>query len=827
MSTREAVAKAGNARGRAPASRIVRIGRTAAPLLVAMTILATVALAVPHDAWLPRDMRPATSAAWEAEPGSALDAIIAFQVTLGGWAWRSDVVSGAIAVAAACAAAAAALMTSTLRRAGLRAGSPALLALVATAAPFAGWSGSSPLGAAPVMLASVVLLTLLVRHPVTAVDERRGETGATGLLPLVRVAIVLALLTGMGEALSRARQVSTLAATSALLLGDLGPIGLVLLAAGAVTLARATSEARVWLGAGAAWLLTLPFPAEVRAAAVLPWVWWLVGVGVTNVIEWRGGGARWAGVGLMAWLALHVAARPWGHERQQAALVGTWAHAMAERLTETQPLVTDTSPRGRVLSTLVAQRGRGWSASATIAADQAHRATESGRQPVSLTASQLEILRWGGLGFAPWGTGAGASVEDILAALPPGTVTLAVISADAAGRLSPRQWQALGRLGLRLPDAATGRAHALAGITGARIQALEVAQAGSVRLDVQPGDVLGRTAARSPVDARLEADGTRVRLWLRGEVLLDQVEGLALVFFTTRGDMLAWRAGPDPAHLDGPALGTGPATRAVAVAALPCLTVPAGRDVDVTALTGRGALGVTWAAPGRLDLTLDRPREWTPSVVRLAETPSNASGPVLIEHGTRPGAFALQARRSGTAGVYLRGPVARAQARADQEVRLCAAWPMSLARAPGPQPVEVRVAPRVEPHFGMGWHDLEVQPGVGYFRWMSGPRAELLLALPHAEAFTFALDAQAPVAPSPGDEVRLAVGGRDVGTRPLLPTRGIYTWDVPADAVRDGVNTITLGITRMAGPAGGQDGGDARQLGLLVRGWTLGPSAVR
>ena len=69
-----------------------------------------------------------------------------------------------------------------------------------------------------------------------------------------------------------------------------------------------------------------------------------------------------------------------------------------------------------------------------------------------------------------------------------------------------------------------------------------------------------------------------------------------------------------------------------------------------------------------------------------------------------------------------------------------------------------------------------------------------------AEPFSFALDAQAPLAPAPGDEVRLAVTGRDLGARPLLPTRGIYTWDVPADAVREGVNAITLRITRTARP---------------------------
>ena len=91
------------------------------------------------------------------------------------------------------------------------------------------------------------------------------------------------------------------------------------------------------------------------------------------------------------------------------------------------------------------------------------------------------------------------------------------------------------------------------------VQTLEVAQAGDVRLDVQPGDVLGRTAARSPVDIRLDAGEARVSVWLRGQVLLDKVEGLALVFFTTRGDMLGWRAGRDPAHLDGPVLGSGSA----------------------------------------------------------------------------------------------------------------------------------------------------------------------------------------------------------------------------------------------------------------------------
>ena len=354
---------------------------------------------------------------------------------------------------------------------------------------------------------------------------------------------------------------------------------------------------------------------------------------------------------------------------------------MAERLTETQPLVTDGSPRGRLLSTLVAQRGRGSSTSAAIAPDEAHRATEAGRQPVALTASQLETLRWGGLAFAPWSAGAGASVEAILDALPPGTVTLAVISADAAGRLSPRQWQALGRLGLRLPDAATGRApcprrHHRRARPGAR--------GGAGRL--RPAR---RAAGRRRWAARRPA-----RPWTRVSRPMPHASASG---YADRCSSIRWRAwrwcsspraatcsdgAPAPTRRTSTDRRSAAARRrrAVAVAALPCMTVPAGRDTDVTALTGSGALGVTWAAAGA---TRRDPGDGHASgrhpVVRLAETAPNASGPMLIGTARGPGAFTLQGRRSAAAGVYLRGPVARARARADHDVRLCAAWPMPLA----------------------------------------------------------------------------------------------------------------------------------------------------
>ena len=177
---------AGKARGRSTASRIVRIAGSTGPWLVAATVLATVALAVPRAAWLPRQAGRATSGAWEIAPDWPLDTIVALQVWLGGWTWPSDVVIGAIVVAAICAAAAAAFLSLSLRRTGLPPGLAALLALVAGSAPLASWSGSSPLGVAPVCVVSTALLLLLTRQPG---NRNEGQASARHGL---RVALVIA-----------------------------------------------------------------------------------------------------------------------------------------------------------------------------------------------------------------------------------------------------------------------------------------------------------------------------------------------------------------------------------------------------------------------------------------------------------------------------------------------------------------------------------------------------------------------------------------------------------------------------------------------------------
>jgi hypothetical protein len=767
-------------------------------LLIALLVLGTVAFAVPRDAWLPFAPGPATAAAWESPPAWPLAWLARMQVAAGAWLWPSDHVIGAIAVAAVLTAAGAAALLTALRHTRLPPTQATLLALVAAAAPLAAWQAGSPLGAAPVSLLATSMLALVVTR---RCDRPAGASRrADRWLAIAGLSLLI-----VAEFVARAVYSSTAYETWTLLQSELGWQGLVLMATAVAELLGpaaaedsdlATPARRVWLGLGAAVVLTTPMPALVRVAALAPWGWWLVGAGVYQVRSWRATNtARWVTAGLVIWVGLHVARVPWGHQRQQAALTRTWAEGVALGIGPERPLVADGSARTMLIDTLANAKTHDASAPIVIARDDAWGATREGHQPLIVSDDAASTLRWGGLGLATIDE-LGVPLERVLAPLPNGTVTLVVIAAEAAPRISPVQWQALGRIGLRLPDAGTARAHALVGITGARVGALEAAQPGSVRLDVLPGDPLGRTGARAPIDARLTAGPTRVSVTLRGHPIVD-ADGVAVLLFSTRGQLLGWRAGTDPSRLFGPALGPGPTAAAIGVAALPCLDLTPGPARDVTPLTSVGALGVTWSGSGRLDLTLKRP---------------------AIEATTgAPSTLSMTGRRGQSSAVTLGGPVVFATASVTRPVRACAAWPVPFAITLGTRPLEVRAAPADAVHFGRGWHDPESDgPGM-WFRWMASTRADLFVALRQSTALTLTLDAQGPGQSGTGDLVELAINGQTFAPQPVLPTRGLYSWSVPASTVRVGLNVVTIGTTRTVRPADGRGAADQRRLGLMVR----------
>lgn len=770
-----------------------------------MAAALTVWFGYPHAAWLPATPGLLPADVWDARLPPLLAAMGDLQAATGRLLHPSDPIAGAVVVALALSAAWVALQARLHRAAPIGAMAAALLALAAVTGPLMARQAGTPLGSSPLTLASAILLSVLVRRPGT---PRSPATTAAVFVGLATVSVVASWFGAPRPTL-----------TLALMAGDLTPAGLVLLA---VAVSSRLPASVVGAGAGL-WLVTLPLAPLPRAALLLPWAWWLVATGLATLLDWRGGASRrYAVVGLLGWIALGAAAVPWGLQRQQAALVRTWADGLVGIAGTGRPIVEERSARGRLVEALLRERSSAVGALPLLPLEAVPTAVRAGRRPIVLGQPDREFLRWHGVAVAPLPDGTGARLDSILASLPADTIVYAAIAADAAARLTPAEWPALGRAGLRLVDAGGPRAHVLVGLTGARVEALEGAREAAT-LDVLPGDALGRTGRRAPVDARLEAGPTRVSIRLRDRPFLEG-RGLALAFFTTRGDLLGWRAGAISAALTGETLGAQPAAAAAAIGTLPCLDVEPGRATDLTPVVQAPALGITIAGAGRVEVRAERLADLQ-TRVSIDEGPWKDQAPVRYVVTPTVDGFVMETRDAGLVGVRLRGPVARASMTTTVPVRACAAWPGLAPIDVGPGVVEWPLTPDVEPYVDGGWHGLESLGDGKYFRWMAGPTATMLLPFTRVTPLRLRLDAQSVGTPGLTDAVRLSVNGHDLGSRPLLPTLGQYTWDVPVSSLRDGPNVIRLDTTLTMRPSDLQAGADGRRLGLAVHGWAFEATA--
>lgn len=783
--------------GKAPAPRIVRIGRLAAPLLAAATTIAATLAGGPRVAWVPWGAAIAPEA-WQQPLSGVSLAWLTLQVAIASM-WRArDLVGGVLGITAVLGGLAAAALVVLLRRAGLRTTHASLLALVASAAPLAHWQASSPLGPLPLTLGSLALLAGATssRAPWPAWSRRRGVL-AIGLLG----AGVVTALAGDGTSFLR------------LMRGEIGAIGLALLGGHLVARQRAPLLAPVAWGSVLVAVVGAWLPAPERLALLLPWLWWLVGAGLAAILGERPAHARrWAIVGLACWTAIHAAQIPWAARRQAAAAARTWADGVAILVDEARPLVGDDSARGRLAASLVAARhGHG-----VLTHDESLRLqVGAGRTPLVTDGVTRDRWRWAGVGFAPPGRMAGRSLGDLLEAFPAGTVVLAAISREAARRLSPADWQALARIGVRTVDAGQPRAHVVVGMTRARAAGLHVADPRQARLDVQPGDPIGRVGGRAPIDARLEAAATDVALTLRGR-RWHVGPGVAVAFWTTRGEPLAWRTGPDPAHLGGGLLGGDTAVVSEAIATLPCIEVAPGRPVDVTEAAQTGGLGLVATAPATLEVALRGPGGSSPASFEWLEAaPTGASlRTVDADH------VHVEVSGPTAAGVSLRRRVTQATATATRPLRVCGAWPVALALDPASLALRVDMGPGDEAYLSEGWHDRE-RAGAGHFRWMAAREAGWMVALRDGAALDFVIDAQTVDAPQTDDVIGLKVNDRRLPTQRIDTRRAAYRWSIPADTWRRGLNAIVVEAPRTVRPADRHAGADRRTLGLAVHGWSL------
>ena len=770
------------------------MAHTAAPLVVAAIVVATVWLAVPMGAWAPFSSGPATPNAWEAPAAWPARQISGIQIAIGALASSTHPVSGAIVAVALTAALAAAMLVVALRRSGLRGLDAALLALVATASPVAAWQAGSPLGASLVTLvATACLWTTVLRS-----DERCSRPISSGGHASLTTPwwFLLVVVLVAGEAWAYRAGTSTLAQTATLLRGENGLPGLLLALLAVTRAGRASHDARVWRGGLIVLCLTMTMAPHVRVAALAPWGWWIVAAWLAHLREWRGPTARlWTHAGLVIWLLPPLTRIPWTHDRQRVALTRPGAEAVAARVSHDTPLVDDGSARAALVKALAATHTQHLPVTAVIAPDVTWTETHAGRRPLVVSSSVVATLAQQGVGFEPVDDVA-MPLDALLTPLPAGTVVYAAISSTAAATVTPAQWQVLGRLGLRVLDVRGARAHLVAGVTGARADALEDARASDARLDIQPGDSLGRTGVLSPLDVRLQAGATRASIALRGRELA-QSDGVVILIVTARGHVLAWRAGDDASHLRGPALGADVVVPVEAFRAEPCIDVPPGVQTDVTAATSSGVLGMTW---------------------------SDGAGQVELAVRDADGNDArVQAATGGTEATALRldTTVTQATAQATHPVRICTTWPVPIAASLRRSPLVIRPTLTQAAYFGAGWHLTENEGPGRWFRWMAGPRADIVVALREAVDTTITLDAQPPGAPSPADTVSLVVNGVDAGPRSM---HAPWTWTVPAGDMRAGLNVLSLRTSLVVQPAAPGTDGDTRRLGLLVREVALGPA---
>jgi hypothetical protein len=151
------------------------------------------------------------------------------------------------------------------------------------------------------------------------------------------------------------------------------------------------------------------------------------------------------------------------------------------------------------------------------------------------------------------------------------------------------------------------------------------------------------------------------------------------------------------------------------------------------------------------------------------------------------------------------------EARPDRQPLLCrSSVGQPITAYPG-APAELALD-LMSPHAtGGGWHASE-QSGDLRFRWTEGA-ADVLFVADRPQPLLLRLDAQ----PGTGDwstaRLQVTLNGADARCRSGTPP---CDWLLPAEAMRSGLNVITLHSATVAAPAP-----DPRRLGLSVRSATL------
>ena len=124
--------------------------------------------------------------------------------------------------------------------------------------------------------------------------------------------------------------------------------------------------------------------------------------------------------------------------------------------------------------------------------------------------------------------------------------------------------------------------------------------------------------------------------------------------------------------------------------------------------------------------------------------------------------------------------------------------------------------------FTDGWHDAERGPDGRLFRWSSARTAIIHVQLPGPPATAQVQLAAVPALPPNRSPVlSIQVNDRVLESRAMTPGLATYTWTLPADALRRGLNVFRLTVPDVISPLATGVSGDARQLGLALAGFSM------
>jgi hypothetical protein len=658
-----------------------------------------------------------------------------------------------------------------------------------------------------------------------------------------------------GQLVDRLRELGRGAAT------DLGALGLLYVAIGAVVLARHRPRllalCGAWMCVAMAWGAGLaPNDGVGAQALVLVPIWLVLGAGMNGIFA---GGRVYApaAVMLVMWLPIVSAI---GHFPAAAAARATtlFAARSLDQLQAVLPSPVTVVAEGGTLDEQIVARTRSDAAFAwrRIAQDPAaiRRALAAGEPVVSLAGARANLEALGFQFAAVPSAGVPVTLTEYLQSIPDGWIVAAAAGDRFALSVPPRAGPTFGAVGGRVDLFAATRPlphYAIIGVRGGRDVASESSDRSSVRLDVAAGDDL-TSSVRAPASLIASSDEHGATVRFNGTEVAHTATGLALALVSPSGELVEAVG----VEFDN-GLRMSLTSRAVAPASLigsqPCADVAAGgRWADVSAPAQLAALGGLVDGPADLLIYARSDHELVPHprplrhravpqirVDALGAVDATDRAAVLArvtaDELTEPArwlespylyriavASASAGRRQLALdlGGFATEAVARLTGASSAGTTLCAATrnntPTPAARA---WSAEGEIDLDSRDLFVFGWDRVEGR-GPGRMRWTRAVQTEMLIPVVEPAPMVLELDV-AP--PAEGSDLRVTVNGTSLAPVRLALGTHRYRWTLVASALERGMNRVVIGTSKLVRPMDVGPSDDDRRLGVAVHRIVLAP----